>query len=285
MSNQPDLIHNSNSMQCHYCQGKSATPLKRTTYLGYRIFRCQSCRRDYNERTGTPFNHIQVPTDIIFEVLLCRVRYKLSYRDVAEYSLFRGFEFTHETVRDWEERFLPLWTQQIRAKRKGKVGKVWKVDETYVRVHGQWCYLYRGIDENGNLVDVRLSKTRDMEGTKAFFVRAREIADNLPDRVETDGLASYPRAVAEELGPQVEHEVLPCTENEIEQSHRGIKHRYYPMLGFGEFDAAQRFCQAFDEVHNFLRPRSRMTEFVSLHEKRERFLSKVNELEEIFMAA
>lgn len=165
-----------------------------------------------------------------------------------------------------------------------KAGKIWKVDETYVRVKGEWCYLYRGIDENGNLVDVRLSKTRDMDGTKAFFARAIENAENSPEQVQTDGLASYPRAIEEELGKEVKHTVLPCTANEIEQSHRGIKHRYYPMMGFGEFDGAQRFCQAFDEVRHFLRPRSRMGEIVSLSERRERFQNKVSELKEIFLA-
>jgi len=170
-------------MDCPYCQSTLFTQLKRSTGLGYAIFRCNSCNRDYNERTGTPFNHIEVPTDIVFEVLLCRVRYKLSYRDVAEYFLLRGFEFTHETVRDWEERFFPLFTEQIRSKRQGKLGKIWKVDGTFVRLKGECCYLYRGIDEYGNLVDVRLSKTRDMEGTKAFFARARKIADEIPERV------------------------------------------------------------------------------------------------------
>lgn len=272
-------------MNCPECQSTLFTQLKRTTSLGYAIFHCNSCQRDYNERTGTPFNRLEVPTDIVFEVLLCRVRYKFSYRDVAEYFLLRGFEFTHETVRDWEERFLPLFTEQIRVKRHGKVGKVWKVDETFVRLKGAWCYLYRGIDEHGNLVDVRLSKTRDMEGTKAFFARTREIADVIPERVQSDGLASYPRAIKEELGEAVEHQVLPCSANAIEQSHRGIKHRYYPMMGFGEFEAAQRFCQAFDEVRHFLRARSRMTGVVSLNERRERFLSKVSELEEIFLTA
>lgn len=272
-------------MNCPDCQSTLFTQLKRTTSLGYAIFRCNSCQRDYNERTATPFNHIEVPTDIVFEVLLCRVRYKLSYRDVAEYFLYRGFEFTHEAVRDWEARFLPLFTEQIRVKRKGKVGNIWKIDETYVRVKGEWCYLYRGIDESGNLVDVRLSKTRDMEGTKAFFARARKISDDVPELVQTDGLAFYPRAIKEELGEAVEHKVLPCTANAVEQSHRGIKHRYYPMMGFGEFDAAQRFCQAFDEVRNFLRPRGRMTEVVSLNKRRERFLTKVSELEEIFLVA
>ncbi len=109
------------------------------------------------------------PPTSSFRSCLCRVRYKLSYRDVAELSLRRGFQFTHETVRDWEERFLPHFTDRIRTKRKGKVGKVWLVDETYVRIKGVWCYLYRGIDKDGNLVDVRLSKMRDMAATKAFF--------------------------------------------------------------------------------------------------------------------
>lgn len=250
------------------------------------MFRCKSCRRTYNERTHTPFNFVEIPTDIIFEVLLIRVRYKLSYRDVAEFFLLRGFKFTHETVRDWEERFLPHFTEQIRTKRRGKIGKVWLVDETYVKVAGQWCYLYRGIDENGNLVDVCLSKTRDMDRTKAFFAEAAEFdEDSIREKVATDGLASYPRAIEEELGSDVEHEVRPCTENPVEQSHRGIKHRYYPTLGFGEFKAARRFCQAVDEVGNFLRPRNQMSEFVSLSDRRNIFLVRIQELEVLFYSA
>ena len=213
-------------MNCPHFNSAAVSQLIRTTNLGYRMFRCKVCRRTYNERTDSPFNFVEVPTDIIFQVLLSRVRYKLSYRDVAELFLLRGFEFTHETVSDWEERFLPLFTEQIRIKRKGKIGKVWLVDETYVKVAGQWCYLYRGIDENGNLVDVCLSATRDM-----------------------------------------------------------IKHRYYPTLGFGEFEAAQRFCKAVDEVKNFLRPRNQIGEFVSLSDRRNRFLVGIHELELLFYSA
>ena len=73
-----------------------------------------------------------VPTDTVFQVLLCRLGYKLSLHDIAEFFLLRGFEFTHETVRDWEERFASIFTQQLRTKRKGKLGKIWFVDETYI---------------------------------------------------------------------------------------------------------------------------------------------------------
>ena len=108
---------------------------------------------------------------------------------------------------------------------------------------------------------VRLSETRDMAGTKAFFVQALEIHETVPEIVTTDGLASYPRAIKEELGDEVEHQVVTCTSNPVEQSHRRVKYRYYPSLGYGEFNAAQRFCQAVGEVAQFLRPQSRMAEF------------------------
>ncbi len=207
-------------MNCPHCSSPLTNRLQRTTDLGYTVFRCQECCRNFNERTGTPFNFIEVPTDIVFQVLLCRLRYKLSFRDIAEFFLLRGFEFTHETVRDWEERFAPIFVDQLRAKRQGKVGKIWFVDETYIRVKGKWCYLYRGIDEDGNLVDVRLSEKRDMEAAKAFFVQAHEVAEERPERVVTDGHTSYPRAIAEELDAEVEHEVKSCLGNPIEQSHR-----------------------------------------------------------------
>jgi transposase-like protein len=78
-------------------------------------------------------------------------------------------------VHDWEERFAPIFADQLRVKRQGKVGKVWFVDETYIRVKGKWCYLDRGIDEDGNLVDLRLSEKRDRSAAKAFFPQAHEI--------------------------------------------------------------------------------------------------------------
>ena len=107
-------------MDCPHCHSTRVSRLQRQPHLGYAMFRCKVCRRTFNERTGTPFNFIEVPTDILFQVLLCRIRYKLSYRDVAEFFLLRGFTFTHETGRDWEARFLPHLIDPLRAKRKGK---------------------------------------------------------------------------------------------------------------------------------------------------------------------
>ena len=265
-------------MPCPYCAAPATTEMARTTILGYRMFRCSSCRRTCNERTGTPFNHLQVPTDIALLVVLWRLRYKLSLRNVAEMFLTRGFTFTHETVRAWEERFAPLLTARLKAKRRGKAGRTWHVDETYVKVEGRWCYLYRAIDSDGNLVEAMLSTTRDMVAAKRFFACALETAGQAPEKVTTDGHDAYPRAIRETLGPDVEHRTSRYMNNIIEQDHRGIKQRYYPMLGFGSFDAAARFCTAYDELRAYFRPRTHCNERVSLAEQRRLFQERWGQL-------
>ena len=127
-------------MNCPHCNSTHTTQLGRTTELGYSVFRCHESCGQTTSRTGTKFNFLEVPTDIVFQVLLCRLRYQMSFRDVAEFFLLRGFEFTHETVRDWEALFAPIFASQLlQQKRKGKVGNSWYVDETYIRVKGKWC--------------------------------------------------------------------------------------------------------------------------------------------------
>ena len=81
--------------------------------------------------------------------VLWRLRYKLGFRDVAELLLQRGFEVRHETVRGWETRFAPLLGARLRARRRGQASRSWYIDETYVKVSGRWCYLYRAIDRDG----------------------------------------------------------------------------------------------------------------------------------------
>ena len=201
-------------------------------------------------------------------VVLWRLRYKLSLRDLAEMFLERGFLVTHETVRDWEARFAPLIASELRRRRRGCVGRRWFVDETYVRVAGKWCYLYRAIDQYGDLVDCRLSKKRDMKAAKAFFRSALEVSEEPPTQATTDGHGSYPRAIKEELGDDVEHRTGKQINDTIEQDHRGIKQRYYPMRGFSAFHSADRFCRAFDEVRNYFRPICYHNEKVSLSERR-----------------
>jgi putative transposase len=247
--------------------------------MGYATFFCSACQRSFNERTGTPFNYLEVPTDVVLLVVLWRLRYKLSLRDLAEMFLARGFVFTHETVRDWEARFAPLIADQLRRKRRGQAGQSWYVDETYIKVHGKWCYLYRAIDHDGHLVDSRLSEKRDMDAAKQFFKQAVAVVGHAPEQVTTDGHTSYPRAICETMGSQVQHRTSKYLNNRLEQDHRGIKQRYYPMRGFGTIKAAARFCSAFDELRNHFRSRRTMGEGVTLMEQRQAFLQRLSDLQ------
>jgi transposase-like protein len=271
-------------MSCPHCQSSQTSQQNGTTDLGYQHFRCRACRRKFNERTGTPFHHLEFPTDIIFQVLFCRFRYKLSLRNLAELFLLRGFEFTQEAVREWAAHFARLFAERLRQRRQGKMDSRWYVDETYLKIKGQWCYLYRAIDHDGHPVDSLLSSTRDMQAAQQFFQSALSIAEQAPTQVTTDGHDSYPRAIREILGTEVEHRNNAYLNRRIEQDHRGIK-RYYPMLGFGAFASARRFCRAFEEIRQYFRPHRKRKQFVSLPRGRQQFIKTVRVLEVLFATA
>ena len=117
-------------MECPYCESSTITERPETTVRGYRRFRCRVCERGFNERTGSVFNRVHYPPDVICLVVLWRVRYKLSLRDLTEMFLDRGVVFTHEAVREWETKLAPVLSETLRKQRRGKVGRSWYCDET-----------------------------------------------------------------------------------------------------------------------------------------------------------
>ena len=195
----------------------------------------------------------------------CRLRYRLTLRDLSEIMLLRGFTVSHECIRRWEAKLLPIMGDTLRKRRHGRghhCGQSWYTDETYLKVQGRWCYLYRAIDRDGNLIDTMLSATRDMKAAQRFFRSAQSVVGFVPDRV-TDGHNSYPRAIRSTLGRNVRHRTSAYLNNRLEQDHRGIKGRIQCMRGFKEHGAADRFCREHDELRNFLRSRSRHNQHVS----------------------
>src|SRR6202790_2659791 len=258
-------------MRCIACDAEEISERPERTAQGYRRFRCHACGKQFNERSGRILNRAQYPSDVIALVVFWRLRYKLSLRDLPEMFLIRGIEFSYEAVRDWEAKLTPSLIDSLRRRRKGRIGKGWHVDETYIKVQGRWCYLYRAIDRFGALVDVRLSETRDMQAAKAFFRSAKAVTGVIPSRVTTDGHDSYPRAIRTELNKNVKHRTNQYLNNWIEQDHRGIKGRYRPMRGFKRHDSAARFCRGYDELCNHLHPRSRRSRNVPTNSRRHRF--------------
>src|SRR4051812_19815582 len=189
-------------MDCVACGSTAVTERPERTAQGYRRFRCRDCGRQYNERSGTELNHAQYPSDVIALVVLWRLRYRLTLRDLAEMFLVCGIVFSHEAVREWEAKLAPLLADELRQRRRGKGGargRRWHLDETYLKVGGRWAYLYRAIDRDGSLVDTMLSEHRDMAAAQAFFRSAKSVTGVTPDQVTTDGHGSYPRAIRSTL--------------------------------------------------------------------------------------
>src|SRR5437868_12822436 len=244
-------------MRCPGCRSTAVRHRSERTAQGCRRYRCGDCGKPFNERSAGLLNRAQYPSDVIALVVLWRLRYKLSLRDLPEMFALRGMVFSYEAVREWEAKLTPALAEDLRRRRRGKVGRSWYVDETYLKVHGRWCYLYRAIDRNGTLVDVLFSEHRDMEAAQAFFRSAKAVTGVTPDRVTTDGHDSYPRAIRTALGKDVRHRTSAYLNNRLEQDHRCITGRYRSMRGFKCPRSASRFCRAYDELRNFLRPHSR----------------------------
>jgi len=249
-------------MRCIECGSQAVTERPERTAQGYKRFRCRACGKQFNERSGTVLNRAQYPSDVIALVVLWRLRYKLSLRDLPEMFALRGMMFSYEAVRDWEAKLTPALAEDLRRRRRGRIGRSWYVDETYLKVDGRWCYVHRAIDRTGALVDVLFSEWRDMKAARAFFRSAKAVTGITPDRVTTDGHDSYPRAIRTELGRQVRHRTSRDLNNRVEQDHRGLKGRYRPMRGFKCPRSAARFCLGHDELRNLLRHRSRHNQHV-----------------------
>jgi putative transposase len=253
--------------------------------LGSRRFRCHACQREFNERTGTPFHRLQYPTEVVCLVVLWRFRYKLSLRDLAEMFLQRGRSFTHEAARDREMKRGPFVSEALRKRRHSTVGNSWYVDETYIRVQGRWYYLYRAMDRDGNLIDARLSDTRDLAAAEAFFRSAWTVTGVTPDRITTDGHDAYPRVIRNVFGHQVTYRANRYLNNHLGQDHRGMKQRYRPMCGFKTFGTAARFCCFFDEIRAFFHPQSRHNQRLSLTERRRIHRNRFAQLMGMMVAA
>ncbi len=252
-------------MECVACGSEATSERRDRTAQGYRRFRCRDCGRQFNERSGGVLNRTCLPSDVIALVVFCRLRYRLTLRDLSEILTLRGIEVSHEAVRDWETKLLPVMGDALRRRRQGtrrRSGSSWYVDETYLKVRGRWVYLYRAIDRDGTLVDAMLSEHRDIEAAKAFFRSARATMGFGPDRVTTDGHGSYPRAIRTVLGKMVQHRTSIYLNNRLEQDHRGIKGRIRCMRGFKSHDTAARFCREHGELRNLLRPRHRNNQVV-----------------------
>jgi putative transposase len=165
-------------------------------------------------------------------------------------------------------------SDNLRNKRRGIAGHSWYLDETYIKVSGLRRYLYRAIDREGNLLDSMLSKYRDKHAARRFLRRLIDSAGRKSPRMTTYKHPAYTKAIRWIVGRKVLHRHNQYINNRMEQNHRGIKQRYYPMLGFQQFESASRFCNAFDELRNYLRVGYAGSRYVPAEVRRKIFTNK-----------
>jgi transposase-like protein len=183
------------------------------------------------------FAGFRFPSDVIVVAIRWYLRFNLSYRDVEEPLVERGVEVDHVTVFRWVQRFVPLLSDAARFARHAP-GDRWYVDETYVKVNGVWRYVYRAIDQYGQVIDVLVSARRDAATARRFFLRALSTLKVTPVEVVTDAAPIYP-AVLEELLPASWHHIERHANNPIEADHSHLKHRLKPMRGLQTDRTAQ----------------------------------------------
>jgi putative transposase len=178
------------------------------------------------------------------------VAYPLSSRQVEELMAERGVELDHATIHRWVIKYSPLLEEAFH-RRKRPVWGSWRMDETYIKVKGEWRYLYRAVDKIGQTIDFLLTKERDEQAAKRFLTKAIR-RHGVPEKITIDGSAANEAAIQsynEEHGTAITIRKSKYLNNMVEQDHRGVKRITRPMLGFKAFAAAQSTLIGIELMH------------------------------------
>ena len=196
------------------------------------------------------FKGAHFPQDIILMCVRWYVAYPLSYRHVEELMQERGVSVDHATIQRWVVKYSPQLEEAFH-RRKRPVGISWRMDETYIKVKGEWRYLYRAVEKTGQTIDFLLTAQRDEPAAKQFLTKAIR-RHGVPEKITIDGSAAHEAAIKrdnDEHGTAIEIRQIKSLNNLVEQDHRGIKRVPCPMLGFKSVMAAQDTLVGIELMH------------------------------------
>jgi len=186
------------------------------------------------------FKRRRFQSDIILLCTRWYLAYPLSYRNIEEMMKERGVDVDHSTINRWVLKYTPEIEKKFR-KYKNPVGTSWRMDETYIKIKGQWKYLYRAVDKEGRTVDFLLAAKRDRKAAKRFFKKA--IGTNgTPEKINIDKSGANKAGIKDyntEKGTNIEIRQCKYLNNIIESDHRKIKQIIKPMMGFQSFNSAK----------------------------------------------
>ena len=206
--------------------------------------------QNLNPAVAKVLKRLHYPLDVILLCVRWYVAYPLSLRHLEQMMAERGISVDHSTVHRWALKLLPVLERTFR-RCKRPVGRSWRMDETYIRVRGEWKYLYRAVDKAGNTIDFLLRAHRDKVAARRYFEKA--IAQNgEPETVTIDksgsNLAALQALNADRETP-IRIRQTKYLNNVVEQDHRAIKRRTRPMLGFKNFRCARIILGGIEIMH------------------------------------
>jgi putative transposase len=186
------------------------------------------------KKPANPFRYFNSSPEVIRLAVMMYVRFPLSLRNVEDLLFERGIDICHETVRNWWNRFGPMFAADIRRQRVSRMRPFrhwrWHLDEMYVRLNGEMVYLWRTVDHEGEILESYVTRTRDKAAAMRFMRKALK-RHGSPEAITTDGLRSYKAAMGE-LGCEAKQEIGRWANNRVESSHLAFRRRERAMLRF-----------------------------------------------------
>ena len=191
------------------------------------------------------------PPQIISYAVWLYHRFCLSFRDVEDLLAERGVAVSYETIRQWCRRFGPEYARRLKH-RRGRLGDTWYLDEVFITIRGERYYLWRAVDQDGDVIDILLQRRRDRHAAKRFLLKLLKGQGATPSKMVTDKLKSY-GAARRIVMPLVTHSTEQYENNRAEASHQPTRQRERHMRHFKSAGQTQRFLTIHSAVQNLFR--------------------------------
>ena len=191
------------------------------------------------------------PPEIISHAVWLYHRFTLSFRDVEDLLAERGILVSYEAIRYWCQKFGPSYARKLRRK-QGKLGDIWHVDELFITIKGQRRYLWRAVDQDGDVIDILVTRRRDRKAANRFFRKMLKHQGKPPGKLVTDKLRSYP-AAHRDIFPSVVHRTGQYENNRAEVSHQHTREQERQMRRFKSMAQTQRFLSVHGPIQNLFR--------------------------------
>ena len=203
--------------------------------------------------TPPDYKGFRFPSEIISHAVWLYFRFSLSFRDVEDILAQRGIVVTYETIRQWCLKFGQTYANELR-RRRPRCGDKWHMDEMVLTIGGKKHYLWRAVDQDGNVLDLLVQSRRHKKAAKRFFQKLLKGRHYVPRVIITDKLKSY-AAAKREILPGVQHRQHKRLNNRAENSHQSTRLREKKMRRFKSAKHAQRFLSAFGPIAGHFQPR------------------------------